>query len=138
MKKSTAWYRPNKTPRASLEHDEQVAVFDLLRANEAKFPLLRLIFAIPNGGHRNIVVAGKLKAEGVKKGIPDIYIPIPHVVCAYHGAFIEMKAGKNKPTKEQQDFLIAVEKLGYATAVCYDSQDAIIFIESYLGIKLTK
>lgn len=122
--------------RASLEHDEQVAVFDLLRANEAKFPLLRLIFAVPNGGHRNVVVASKLKAEGVKRGVSDICVPIPQP--PYHGAFIEMKAGKNKLTKEQRDFLDAVKKLGYATAVCYNSQEAITYIQCYLGIKLTK
>src|SRR5690554_7178377 len=28
----------------------------------------------PNGGHRNVVVASKLKAQGVKRGVPDIVI----------------------------------------------------------------
>ena len=34
-----------------------------------------LIFAIPNGGHRHIAVAAKLKATGAVKGVPDLYIP---------------------------------------------------------------
>ena len=33
-----------------------------------------VFFAVPNGGDRNPIVASKLKAEGVKPGVPDLLI----------------------------------------------------------------
>jgi hypothetical protein len=39
-----------------------------------QYPAVR-IFAIPNGGHRHIAVAAKLKATGSSAGVPDLYIP---------------------------------------------------------------
>jgi hypothetical protein len=83
--------RPAK--RRSGEADHQKFVFDVLELNERKYPFLKWIYAIPNGGHRHPAVAGQLKAQGVKKGISDICIPIPK--DKYHGAYIEMKYGKN-------------------------------------------
>jgi hypothetical protein len=75
------------------EHSHQVAVF--LWASVAKqwLPELDLMFAIPNGGERNKAVASRLKAEGVKPGVPDIFLPV-----ARHGAaglFIELKRIKS-------------------------------------------
>lgn len=120
------------------EHDEQVRVFDVLRFNEARCPELSFIYAIPNGGHRHPATAGKLKAEGVRKGVPDICIPIPmrsgsRVYC---GAYIELKFGKNKLTFEQQQFLACMEKSGYATGTCYGADEVLDFIENYLDIEL--
>lgn len=48
-----------------IEHTEQTALFSRLALYEGKYPELRWIFAIPNGGHRHIAVAAKMKAEGV-------------------------------------------------------------------------
>ncbi len=123
------------------EHEIQVAVFDVLRLNEAKYTSLKWIYAVPNGGSRHPAVAGKLKAEGVKRGISDICIPFPSAKFAnayepYFGAYIEMKAGKNKPTLEQKEFLEFAESAGYKTAICYSSDEALDFIEDYCGFKL--
>ena len=53
------------------EHDEQVLIFKWARLSEGRWPELALLFAIPNGGHRHKAVAAKLKAEGVRAGVPD-------------------------------------------------------------------
>lgn len=53
------------------EHAESVQLMQLVRLHENKHPELRWLFAVPNGGHRNKVAASKLKAEGVKPGVPD-------------------------------------------------------------------
>jgi hypothetical protein len=46
-------------------------------------------FAVPNGGLRNKVQAAKLKAEGVKPGVPDVFLPYP---CGqYAGLWLEFK-----------------------------------------------
>lgn len=118
------------------EHLEQVALFDLIRANEARYPMLAWVFAVPNGGSRHPAVARKLKAEGVRRGISDICVPIARK--GYHGAFIEMKYGKNKLTSEQTAFHKFLEDGGYFTATAYGSQDAQRQIEEYLEIALCK
>jgi len=53
------------------EHSEQVGFINWFRV---QYPRV-LIFAIPNGEKRSISVAKRLKAEGVVRGIPDLYIP---------------------------------------------------------------
>ena len=71
------------------EHDEQVALLKFCNLNQVKYPELALLYAIPNGGNRNIVTATKLKAEGVKAGVPDLCLPVPR--GGYHGMYLEMK-----------------------------------------------
>src|SRR5262245_64718583 len=49
----------------------------------------RLCFAIPNGGARDVITAGRLKAEGVRAGVPDVCLPVAR--AGYHGLFLEVK-----------------------------------------------
>jgi hypothetical protein len=118
------------------EHLEQVALFRWMWANRAKHVALEMAFAIPNGGARHIVVARKLKAEGVKPGVPDIFIPWlrPMVGKIYGGLFIEMKSKKGKPSLLQTGYLGALSSAGYGTAVCYSWIEAAKIICDYLGI----
>jgi hypothetical protein len=120
------------------EHDEQVAVFDVLRANERKYPFLKWIYAIPNGGHRHPAVAGKMKAEGVKAGVSDICVPIPMTTLRKHGAYFEMKFGKNKLTAEQLAFADFVRSQAYYFETVWTADECLIGIEMYLGIKLSR
>jgi hypothetical protein len=92
--------------------------------------LSKLFFAIPNGGQRNIIVATKLKAEGVKSGVLDTFLAVPRY--SYSGFFIEFKSGKNKMTDNQKEFAEAVENKGYKTATIYTLEDFINQINSYL------
>lgn len=120
--------------RKTSEHDEQVALFQWARMNEGRWPELRWMFAVPNGGQRAMLTAIKLKAEGVKAGVPDIFLPCP--VGGYAGLWIEMKAGSNKPTAEQRQWLDALREMGYCTAVCWGADEAIRTVESYLRREL--
>ena len=88
------------------------------------------MFAIPNGGFRNKATAGRLKAEGVKSGVSDIFLPVP--TNEYHGLFLELKVGKNKPTEEQYDFMTAMNAVGYCAAWCIGWEAAVSIIEEYL------
>ena len=47
------------------EHEEQVALMRLVEMHKGRWPELGMLFAVPNGGDRNVIVARKLKAEGV-------------------------------------------------------------------------
>lgn len=92
----------------SSEHMQQAALFCwaniMVRHNPDWFFMLDYMFAIPNGGKRGIVTASRLKAEGVKEGVPDTMLPFPS--GQYHGLFIEMKrvdGGRVSP--EQRTFM---------------------------------
>ncbi|WP_273430504.1 VRR-NUC domain-containing protein [Chitinibacter tainanensis] len=113
------------------EHDHQVALFRWAQLQSAAVPALKLMFAIPNGGARNIVVAGKLKAEGVKAGVPDILLPIPRGV--YHGLFIELKQPKGRVAPHQAEWIAELGLQGYRSVVCYGWEDAKDTIMGYLN-----
>ena len=114
------------------EHDEQVKLFQWAAYRLPVYPELALMFAIPNGGQRNIVVANKLKAEGVKAGVPDICLPVAR--GKYHGLFLELKHGRNKATAEQQYWLERLTAQGYRAVVVYEFEGARDALIDYLEI----
>jgi hypothetical protein len=113
------------------EHNEQVALFAWAAWESMNQPELDMLFAIPNGGLRNKAVAAKMRAEGAKAGIPDAMLAVPRGDKS--GLFIELKFGKNKPTKAQKEWLVALDKQGYETAVCWGFEEAKTVIEDYLN-----
>lgn len=113
------------------EHDEQKALFEWSSLCMRKYPELVLMFAVPNGGARNIVVARKLKAEGVKAGVPDVFLPVAR--GRHHGMAIEMKRVGGRASGEQKAWLKALEEQGYYTAICEGWEAAKNEIERYLN-----
>ena len=111
------------------EHQEQVALFQAL----ALHPECEWVFAIPNGGYRSKATAVNLRAEGVKRGVWDIFVPYPR--GKYHGMYIELKYGKNKLTPEQETFRPHCEAQGYKTYVAYSWFEAYTAIMDYLGLE---
>ena len=111
------------------EHQEQCALFQWAALKARQIPELQFLFAVPNGGFRHKATAGRLRAEGMKAGVPDIQWPVPR--GQYHGLFIEMKFGKNKPTKRQQWFINFLDEQGYYVQVCYGWSDASNVIQHY-------
>lgn len=96
------------------ESAEQVA---FLQWFEAQFPGVR-IFHIPNGGRRHIGTARKMKREGVRSGVPDLYIPA-------WGLWVEMKRQKGGAlSKDQRDWIDYLTGLGQPVIVGKGWQDA--------------
>lgn len=96
------------------------------------------MFAIPNGGTRGESAKGRaifgsmLRAEGVRKGVSDIFLPYP--TEGYHGLFIEMKkASKGRLSPQQKSFGEYIEERGYKFAVCCGYLDAICCVCDYLS-----
>lgn len=114
------------------EHDHQVSLMRWIALSTPRYPVLGLIFAIPNGGARHIKVAAKLKAEGVKKGIPDLFFAYP--ARGYHGLFIELKTESGRVSKEQKEMIERLSKVGYKAVVCRGWEDAKDEILNYLGV----
>ena len=115
------------------EHSEQSTVIDWTFMMMGKYPELDLIFAVPNGASTGPIGKNSLKREGLRPGVCDLFLP-----CArggFHGMFIEMKAHSGKLSENQEQFIAAVEKQGYYTAVCWGAQEAINQLEYYLGLE---
>ncbi|MCK5236436.1 MAG: VRR-NUC domain-containing protein [Deltaproteobacteria bacterium] len=98
--------------------------------NLKSYPELALLYAIPNGGQRNRIVAAKLKAEGVKAGVPDLNLAVAR--GGYHGLYIEMKVKPNKPTKKQLEWHEMLREQGYRVEVCYGWEEGVAVLKGYL------
>ena len=108
------------------EDIEQLAVVRYLEMKGVNF------FHVPNGGLRNVMVAKKLKAQGVKAGVPDIIItdapPYHHTAP---GAAIEMKRVKGGFVSEnQKEWLQHLENRGWCCKVAKGANEAIEFLKS--------
>ncbi len=118
------------------EHTHQVALMQWAAMSESRYPELRWLHAIPNGGQRNVVVAKKLKAEGVKAGVSDLSLPVAR--HGFHGFYAELKKPKGgKPTKQQSEFIAFLHSQGYHAAVYYGWESIKDAIEWYLSGKET-
>lgn len=110
------------------EHLEQREFVSWFRKT---YPGVR-IFAIPNGGYRNLATAARLKAEGAVAGVPDLFIPAWRV-------WIEMKLVKGGVLSEKQrdwrDYLIGC---GYTVIVAHGkiaAQNEIIALQARMDMK---
>lgn len=111
------------------ESDLQVACVNWFRA---AYPHLRmLLFAIPNGGKRSIATAARMKKEGVVSGVSDLFLSVPK--GEWHGFYIEMKAGDNKMTGNQEVFFQYAKKWGYKCEVVNSFDKFVREVEFYLA-----
>lgn len=108
--------KPEDYAKAGTEHAHQVALFMWASQNRDKYPELEWMYAIPNGGERNVAVAGRLKAEGVKSGVSDVCVPVARKRC--HGLYIEMKKPGGKESANQKEFGAFLQAQGYAYFCC--------------------
>lgn len=115
------------------EAQEQEWLFQWATAMRTlRWPELELMFHVPNGGSRNKVEAARLKAQGVKAGVPDIFLPVARK--GWHGLFIELKrlvGGKVSP--EQEMMIKRLNEQGYRAVVCKGWNAAADEIEKYMG-----
>lgn len=123
------------------EHAEQVEFFRQLQARMKQHPLLGLAYAVPNATRTSINVARRMKAEGVKSGVPDVHFPVGR--GGYLSLYIEFKARpyrhpdtgreiRQRPSLEQRAWHIALEKEGHLVIVSEGWEDAIRAIMKYL------
>ena len=113
------------------EHQTALIEWSELPETRKKYPMLKWLFAVPNGGMRSKATATKMKQTGVKRGISDLILLYP--AFKYHALTIELKYNKNKLSKEQQDFIWHHEPLGYRCIVCWSWLDAKRQIINYLS-----
>jgi hypothetical protein len=100
--------------RIPTEHEEQREVVRWFRQT---WPGVR-IFAVPNGGVRSKATAGRLKAEGVASGVPDLFVPAWRLWAEMK----RVKGGSLSP--EQKDWIQYLESVGYWVIVGKGADDA--------------
>jgi len=115
------------------EHQEQCALFEWAALAQGAHPELCMLFAVPNGGKRDPIVAAKLKAEGVKAGVPDVFLACPR--GRWHGLFVELKRAdrSNHATSAQRAWIEMLRRYGYSAVVAYGCVEAQQAIMSYLA-----
>lgn len=94
-------------------------------------PELSLLFAIPNGGYRLPHIGAQMNREGLKKGIPDLMLPVAR--CGYHGLFLELKAAGGRLAVNQRRWRDLLISQGYGHAVCYGYEAARQVLVDYLA-----
>lgn len=115
----------------------------LLRAGETvmtskQVKALKWLHAIPNGGYRDPVTAARMKAEGVKSGVPDVFLPVCRTdgsgrECLSHGLYIEMKKPKGGvQSTEQKQFAEHCELERFDYVMCKSWREAADQIKAYL------
>lgn len=114
------------------ESAEQQLLFQWARMQSGKYPELALLYHIPNEGKRSHKTGARMKAEGLKTGVPDICLPVAR--GGHHGLYIELKRVKNsRVTQDQLDWIEALIAQGYVAAVCRGCDEAIELITRYLS-----
>ncbi len=109
------------------EHDLQAAVFEWAETAVYDLPELAMMYAIPNGQYR----PGQRPEPGLKAGVPDVFLAVAR--SGYHGLYVELKVGYNKPTEAQRDWLDRLAAQGYKTAVCRDLDSVKQLVVEYLN-----
>jgi hypothetical protein len=71
-----------------------------------------------------------LKRMGVKKGVADFFLAVP--MNGSHGLWLELKVNKNRPSKEQKEFLARKLLRGYEAYCVWGFESAKEFILGYL------
>lgn len=120
------------TARSISEYQEQVNLFAWAAWCAPRARELSLLLAIPNGEKRAAVTGARLKASGVKAGVPDILLPVMR-----NGAgalWIELKAPGGRARPAQIEWIDRLNDEGHEALVCVGWQAAARAICDYLDI----
>lgn len=119
--------------RESPEEDLQRMCVEYAEAMSARRPLLKYLFHPANGGKRPRGEAGKLKALGVKPGVPDLLLPFPSPNKQWAGMALELKASNGRVTEDQNRWLSAYADNGWLTGLVWEFQDFTDYLEIFFG-----
>lgn len=105
------------------EHTMQAAVVTWARMAASGHLALAALYAVPNGARTTPGVAAKLKAEGMKPGVPDLVLPVP--ANGAPGLVVEMKTLTGSVSREQKAWLGMLKAMGFKAVVCRSIEAAI-------------
>ena len=115
-----------KPKRRHPEHTLQVKLCKWLTENA--YPDI-LWFAVGNGELRHVNVALRLKAEGVRPGVPDLCFLLPNGQTGW----LELKAKGGALSDAQKGFAAKAKTLGHRWTVTRSLSDAAVVLK-YWGV----
>lgn len=115
-----------------VQHQANVIKWSQQPHIRSKYPELKMLFHIPNGGTRDAIEGRHLKQAGVKPGVPDLFLAAPS--GQYHGLFIEMKTETGRATEAQKYWIEHLNSTGYFAEICHGWQAAVRVLEWYLSL----
>lgn len=123
--------RVRKRPSEAEHRIQQACV----RWFNLQYPHLRgRLFAVPNGGRRDVVTGAKLKAEGVVAGVADLILLVTNK--AFGALLIEMKKPGGIQSAAQRQWQEIVTTNGeYKYVICRSIYDFMREIHEYLNGK---
>lgn len=107
--------------KGNYEHWDQVRYFDFMHRKHRD--IYDLLHATPNGGARSDKVGFDMKAEGQKKGYPDVTLDAARGI--YHGLRLELKYGKGRASPEQLDWQKRLREQGYCAELVWGWEDMV-------------
>lgn len=114
------------------EDREQIAIMDWSLTVRNQYPELKLLYHVANERKCSPQQGQLLKRKGVKRGVPDMFLPVPR--GGYCGLYIELKADGGRVSKDQAWWLKELEEQGYCTCICLGWQDAAKTLQWYLKL----
>ena len=92
-----------------------------------------LLMAFPLQGARTKANASRMKAEGMRRGTPDLFLAVPRGDRG--GLWIEMKrVAKGSVLSPHQKAMLKRLSVNYGTVVCRSVPEAKAVIRAYLGL----
>ena len=90
-----------------------------------------VLFHIANEGIRPGRQGGRLKSEGIVRGVADLCLAMPR--HGYGALYIEMKRPGCRQSSEQTTWQKSIEKHGNKYVVCRSLNEFMVTINRYLG-----
>lgn len=115
-----------------MQHQQHVIKWSQQPYIRDKWPELRLLHHIPNERQCSPALGMQLKLAGVRRGVPDLHLPVPR--GEYAALWLEMKTGTGVSSAEQEWWIRELNASGSFAEICHGWESAVRVIEWYMGL----
>lgn len=92
------------------EHNLQCSIVQWASLHKGRYPELESLYAIKNEGLRSLRLGKDFIESGMKRGMPDLCLPVPR--GGYGALFIELKSDSGKLSESQKEILRMLMSFG--------------------------
>lgn len=114
------------------QHQQAVMKWAMQPSIRERWPELALLHHIKNETTGGAAEVAADKAMGVKKGVPDLCLPVTR--GGFHGLYIEMKTPGGRASDAQRWWMMELTKQGYRAVVCHGYDAAVAELCWYLSL----
>ena len=114
------------------QHQQAVMKWARQPSIRDRWPELALLHHIKNETTGGAAEVAADKAMGVKKGVPDLCLPVTR--GGFHGLYIEMKTPSGRASDAQRWWVTRLTEQGYRATVCHGYDAAVAELCWYLSL----